>query len=219
MNNYLKCYIIISVIYLLLLLLGYENIAWFLKPALVLALLFSVYNTLHFKTKNWLISALFFSWIGDIVLLFSDQNELYFIFGLLFFLVAHLLLIVLFIKQQFIPKNTIYFRLGLLLVMMYLVGFLYVLIPKLGDLKFPVTIYAVTIGIMLIQAIKGCVTWQNKNKKLVLLGAIFFVISDSLLALNKFYCTLPNAAFFIMITYILAQFLITTGIIKLNQTN
>jgi uncharacterized membrane protein YhhN len=210
---------VISLIYLLLLLIGQENISWFLKPMLVLALLFSVHNSTDFKTKNWLIWALFCSWIGDIVLLFADQNELYFIVGLFFFLVAHLLLIVLFIKQKSVAQNKIYLGLGIFLVMLYLVSFLYVLTPKLGSLKLPVTIYAVTIGLMLIQAIKGFVTWQNKNKKLVLFGATFFVLSDSILALNKFYSPLPHAAFFTMLTYILAQYLITLGIIKLNQTN
>lgn len=51
----------------------------------------------------------------------------------------------------------------------------------------------------------------------MLLGAAFFVTSDSILAINKFHAQIPLASFWIMITYLIAQFCITDGILKLNQ--
>ena len=53
-----------------------------------------------------------------------------------------------------------------------------------------------------------------KNKeagKLMMLGALLFVASDSILAINKFYQPFEMAGIYIMLTYGLAQLLITVG--------
>ena len=89
------------------------------------------------------------------------------------------------------------------------------LIPSLGDLKFPVGIYAMTLSLMLIETLKGSFNWSDKSKYIVLIGAIFFVTSDSILAINKFYTAISNASFWIMITYLIAQFCIVKGILKM----
>tara|TARA_R110000868_G_scaffold328255_1_gene589136 strand:- start:1541 stop:1768 length:228 start_codon:yes stop_codon:yes gene_type:complete len=49
---------------------------------------------------------------------------------------------------------------------------------------------------------------------LVFLGALFFITSDSLLALNKFYKPLPFSSISIMLTYSIAQLFIVLGIKK-----
>ena len=51
---------------------------------------------------------------------------------------------------------------------------------------------------------------------LFLTGAVCFVLSDTLLALNKFYAPFPYAAPLVMLTYCAAQYLITKGFIKSN---
>jgi uncharacterized membrane protein YhhN len=91
------------------------------------------------------------------------------------------------------------------------------LFPTLGDLKIPVFVYAATISLMLIEAIKGYFSWQKPTNAVILIGAIFFVTSDSILAINKFYSPLPSASFLIMFTYIVAQYLITSGILTLGS--
>ena len=48
----------------------------------------------------------------------------------------------------------------------------------------------------------------------ILIGAIFFMLSDTLLAFNKFTNPLPLAGFLIMSTYIVAQYLIAEGSIE-----
>jgi uncharacterized membrane protein YhhN len=219
MKNFLKHFAIISTLYLVLLFLGKDNWAWVLKPFLLPFLILTVYNSNDFPTKKWLLSALIFSWIGDVILMFADKGELYFIFGLVSFLIAHILFIVLFIKQNSEEKsfNKILFGTGVLMVTLYLYGMLTLLFPTLGDLKIPVSIYAFTISLMLIMAIRGSLTWQKPMNLLILNGAIAFVTSDSLLAINKFYNPLPNATFLIMVTYIFAQYLITLGILKMNE--
>lgn len=219
MNNFLKHFLIISSFYLLLLFLGKDNWAWILKPFLLPFLILTANKAKDFPTRKWLLFALIFSWIGDVILMFADKGELYFIFGLVSFLIAHILFIVLFFKQS--PEkrslNKILFGLGILIVSAYLYGMLTILFPTLGDLKVPVSVYAFTISLMLVMAIRGALTWQKPMNLLILNGAIAFVTSDSILAMNKFYSPLPNASFLIMVTYIVAQYLIVLGILKLNE--
>ena len=218
MSNYLKIFAGISVFYLILLFIGQDEIAWYLKPILLPFLILETYSSENFKTKNLMLSALVFSWIGDIILMFADKGELYFNFGLVSFLIAHIIFILLFTKQE--KENTTInklFWIGLIFVGIYLFGMLSLLYPSLGDLKIPVTVYAITISTMLLMAIKGYFNWSKPNNLTVLLGALIFVSSDSILAINKFHSELPKSGFLIMITYIVAQFLITKGILNLNK--
>lgn len=218
MSKYFKYFIVVSLIYLACIAFEKEAIAWYLKPLLLPCLLLAVNESNAFPTKKLLTFALVFSWIGDVILLFADKAEIYFILGLISFLIAHFVFIILFIKQEaYKNPNKILFGLGILFVVGYLYVMLTLLFPTLGDLKIPVSVYAFTISLMLAMAIRGGLTWRKPLNLLILNGAFSFVVSDSILAMNKFYTALPNASLLIMATYIVAQYLITFGILKLNE--
>ncbi|MFK7050216.1 MULTISPECIES: lysoplasmalogenase [Flavobacterium] len=219
MSKYLKIFTGISIFYLILLLTKQDALAWYFKPLLLPFLVLETYKSNDFRTKNLLLSALFFSWIGDVVLMFAHKDELFFILGLVSFLISHILFILLFTKQNQTKANSNFFWIGFIFVILYLFEILHFLFPYLGGLKIPVTIYASTISIMLLMAIKGYFNWSKPNNLTILIGALFFVSSDSILAINKFYpeLELPKSGFLIMITYITAQFLITKGILELNK--
>jgi len=208
-------FLIFSLLYLGLVLIEFETITWWLKPFIIPLLSISVFLSGKLEFKPLLISALFFSWIGDVVLLFANQGVIYFIIGLVSFLIAHLFYIVLFSKLQ--KVTTIKYKRFIPLIILYLVGFLYFLWEKLGGMKIPVIIYALVISTMLLVAIKGYFTWNSKSGKLLLIGAVFFVLSDSILAINKFYVPIYLSSFWIMSTYITAQFLIVKGVLNLNS--
>ena len=89
--------------------------------------------------------------------------------------------------------------------------------PYLGNLLLPVFVYAMTISIMLLFALKGFMNWHKPANSYILIGAIIFVASDSILAFDKFYAPIQYSSFFIMITYLTAQYLIVMGILKLNK--
>ncbi|QBZ98952.1 lysoplasmalogenase [Flavobacterium sangjuense] len=217
----LQIFVVFGILYSILLLIGNETLTWYLKPFLIPFLFYAVVKSEPFDTKKWLLLALFFSWVGDCILMFADKGELYFIFGLVAFLIAHILFIVLFTQQTLVSvsfKKPL-FWVGFVCATIYLISILSLLIPTLGDLKFAVTGYALTITIMLKVALKGTFDWEGNSKYIVLLGAAFFVISDSLLAIDKFYSPIAAASFSIMITYLIAQFSITFGILRLNQKN
>ncbi|MBF4519303.1 lysoplasmalogenase [Flavobacterium sp. ANB] len=216
---FIKLYFVISLFYLLILYLGHENLDLYLKPILIPVLGFVVYLHERFPLRNTLLTALLFSWIGDVILLFADIAEIYFILGLVSFLISHIMYCIVFSKQikTETKTNKSLFAIGSLVIMIYLFGILSVLSPSLGDLKIPVTVYATVISIMLLLAFNGFLVWKKSGSKLVFIGAIAFVISDSILAINKFYMPIQKSALIIMLTYLVAQYLIVVGVLKLNS--
>ena len=215
----LKSFIGFSLFYLSFLFLGNENTVWFLKPYLLPFLIFAVYFHERFITKKILLTALTLSWIGDIILMFTDKAEFYFIAGLIAFLLSHISYIILFSKQLkiYLKKSKIIFWVGVTAIAFYLIVMMLILLPSLGDLKIPVFVYALTISIMLLFALKGFLNWQKPANSYILIGAIIFLASDSILAFDKFYAPLQYSSFLIMATYLTAQYLIVTGILKLNK--
>jgi len=163
--------------------------------------------------KAWIFLALFFSWVGDILLLFDERGPNFFLFGLSAFLVAQVFYIVFFHNirmREYIRGNALL----LLLVIVYYSILISVLSPYLGNMKLPVRIYGVVLSFMVMLALH---TTLGKNKKAALwmtMGAILFVASDSTLAVNKFFSSFDYAGLIVMLTYGLAQLFITEGAVK-----
>jgi uncharacterized membrane protein YhhN len=57
-------------------------------------------------------------------------------------------------------------------------------------------------------------TVPSKSFYFVFIGSVLFVISDSIIAIDKFLVSVPNDRLLIMATYIAAQFLIMKGLLK-----
>ena len=196
-----------------------ELLSIFTKPLLLPVLMALVYvSTPSSQSRNIILSALFFSLAGDVFLLFENRNPTLFIPGLVSFLLTHVLYIVYFLsikpKKDSLLKTAVYTG---PLVILYGLLLLYVLFPTLGALKLPVIIYATVIMSMLLASIHIYYSAGATAGKLFIAGAFFFVLSDSLLAINKFHSPLYFPAS-IMVTYCLAQYLIVKGFI-LNQQN
>jgi uncharacterized membrane protein YhhN len=215
----LNIYIGLCVIYLLIILSGQEENAWFIKPFLIPFLLLAVFFSGNFSSKKFLLTALTFSWIGDVILLFTERNELFFIVGLTAFLISHIVYILLFNKQLKYKnrKNKAVFWIGVTCIILYLFVIFSALLPTLGDLTLPIFVYALVISTMLLFAFKGFLNWEEPGSWYIFIGAIAFVCSDSILAFNKFHTPIALSSFLIMITYLSAQYLIVVGILKLNQ--
>ncbi len=99
-------------------------------------------------------------------------------------------------------------------VIIYYIALIYILSPNLGDMKLPVRVYGIVISYMLIQALQ---TGRIKNigaATLMIVGAVLFITSDSILAINKFYEPFEYAGIAIMLTYGIAQLLITVGAVR-----
>jgi uncharacterized membrane protein YhhN len=186
------------------------------KPLLIpiLLLLLAITPTVA-PRKYLLLAGLFFSWAGDMFLLFEDRNNLFFIFGLVAFLTTHIFYIVYFLKIQSNAVSLLKKQpLLIALVLGYGVTLVYILLPHLGDLKIPVMVYAAVICTMLLCSLHVFFKVNKPANGLYIAGAVFFVLSDSLLALNKFYQPFTYAGVLIMGTYCAAQYFIVSGFIK-----
>ena len=184
------------------------------KP-LIIPLLASVYLTMTKGKWKWhqdaIVWGLFFSWLGDILL----QKDSLFVPGLLSFLTAHVFYISFFSRT--ISKETSFFKLRpvmLIAVLAYLVELMHLMWPFLGAMKWPVLIYGVTISVMLSAAFWQYQKLDDKTALFFIVGATFFVASDSILALNRFRNPFEHAGILIMSTYILAQLFIVLGAIR-----
>ncbi|MBS1684175.1 MAG: lysoplasmalogenase [Bacteroidetes bacterium] len=163
--------------------------------------------------------AIAFSWIGDVVLMSARGRELWFLGGLVAFLIAHLFYIVAFMQvadreAQPVLRRHIWLALPLAA---YLAGLLSVLIPAVEvHMRAPIAIYSLVIGTMVLFSINRFKRVNNRSFALVFGGAVLFMLSDSLIAINKFLChgDMWLSGVWIMILYILGQYCITQGMIR-----
>jgi uncharacterized membrane protein YhhN len=186
------------------------------KPAIVISLLLFFWiksKTLDKSLRLIIGFALLFSLVGDNLLMFVDLSPNYFLFGLVAFLLAHIMYVIGFLKHRNKTSNPLGF---IVLLIVYAAGLFYFLKDGLKEMLIPVIIYMLVILSMSTAAFlrKGSV--PKWSYLLVFVGAIFFMISDSILALNKFYTPLPYSNISIMATYALAQYFIIIGILKLR---
>jgi len=189
---------------------------YLLMPFLLLYVVF--YPGRRWKDILLLMGALVFSWFGDVLLLYTGRNEQYFMFGLGAFLIAHLFYIFCFRKYRFTGPTIKWYV--ILPILAYSGCLLIYIIPNLDDMLVPVIAYAIVITVMAIAALlrKGRTT--DYSFYFTFIGALLFVISDSLIAVNKFVESIPNGSLLIMITYIMAQYLIVNGcLIHIKEQN
>lgn len=211
-NLTLFIFLMVVVTELLAQIFGWGTIHMVAKPILMPSLAAFFFFSVEQKNKLafLVIIALLLSWLGDVMLLFQDLSPIYFMIGLASFLLAHISYILIFKNSSdgFKPKIFTYAT-GFLLII-YGILLLLLMWSGLSDLVIPVAIYTAVIMTMGITALFR----KASGASLVLIGAMLFIASDSLLALNKFYQAFEAAGFWVILTYILAQYFIVIGMIS-----
>jgi len=190
----------------------------FTKPLIVIALWgFFIVSSKEIKgtiLRKTISAALVFSWLGDVLLMFPDL----FLYGLGAFLMAHICYIIGFKIAQTNPFaiGTVNFlKLFLVNLPIYIAAaFVYFLInPGLGATKIPVVIYLIVIVMMVTTARERFGKTNALSFWQVFIGGVFFMVSDGVMAIHKFYNPFPESGVIVMGTYIIAQFLIVRGIL------
>ncbi|MFD1216974.1 lysoplasmalogenase [Microbulbifer celer] len=155
-------------------------------------------------TRTLCLVALAFSALGDVLLAvpFADH----FTFGLGAFLLAQLTYTLTFARNARFSlclagrAFSILVAAGLLAAQ---------ILPAAGDLMLPVALYIAAISAMALSAAA-----HKGASSLLFAGALAFMASDALIAINRFLGPVPLAGTWIMLTYYGAQALLVTGLIR-----
>ena len=195
---------------------NWVKIKYITKPAVTLALICWLILNGGFQGQLiYFVIGLIFSLAGDIFLMLPNEK---FIAGLVSFLFAHIAFILGF--SSVIPKFS---AAGLILLI--LVGLnAFELFRQIsnglrsrGQEYFitPVLIYTIVISLMLVSALLTMVgpnsEWNPFPSLMVSFGALLFVLSDTLLAWNKFVNPIKYGNIFVIVTYHLALITIILG--------
>lgn len=173
---------------------------------------------LGFRLDGRLAAALALSALGDFLLgvrrLANLDGNALFLLGLGSFLIGHLIYIAMFRKYR-IPlwwKPGVARVCGLLVILVALGSVLGLLGQSLGSMLIPVMFYSLALTGMGISAMLA-----DLGNSLAAFGALLFIASDAMIALNKFRSPFPGHEPLIWITYYAAQFLILRGVERYHQ--
>lgn len=183
------------------------------KPFIMISLFYYSWQTLKNQigvTEKLLLFAISAGFLGDMFLMF--EGTIFFILGMVSFLTAHAL------------YSTIFYRMGSnigweggawginVTVLVYFMILIYIAAPYLGTMLSPILIYCVGLSLLVLFAYGTLGNVPFESSMQIFLGAIFFVISDSVLAWNMFVDPITNEHFIIMGTYVAAQYFLVMGI-------
>lgn len=204
--------------------LGLAWVTWITKPVPVLCLIPLAF--LWSPTRNrytvFLAIGFVFSVCGDILLMFpesgagSESSIDFFMFGLIAFLIGHLFYAVAFSlkdrmgsgnRPPLAPVRVVPF-------ILFAIPTMLVLWPNLGAMAIPVLVYMLVILSMGWRA-SARVGFATENKSAQwagCIGAISFILSDTIIAMNKFHEPIEGERYLIMITYWAGQLLIARSV-------
>ena len=154
--------------------------------------------------------ALLFSAAGDALL--GSDGERWFVPGLAAFLTTHLLYATIFLRDPRLPRTPLRGgrKFAAVAIPLFAIVYAAFLFPRLGALAVPVVGYIAAIVAMAVIALRVAAVS-------VPIGAIMFMVSDSLLAFDKFVSSEAWIGPLIWITYAAAQLLIVYGLIPEQQ--
>lgn len=219
-NVRLIAFSLISVAYLVAQIADQQTPMFILKPLLMPTLAWWLaHETQAFDARflrRMALAGLAFSTLGDVLLLFAggESGALFFLMGLVAFLFAHLSYIGGFSalvnhKNGFLRSQPWW----VLPFVVFLAGFLWWLWPGIPpDMRLPVSVYAGVITTMALSVVNLRDAVTQKIFWPMLAGALLFMLSDCLIAVQKFGNALGNAGLAVMATYLVGQFLIMKGV-------
>ena len=196
------------------------------KPLLMvcLSLWFYLHNiSFPSRFRNFILLGFIFSIFGDTFLMFNEnghESQHYFMLGLGSFLFTHVFYLLGFLSLDKEKVGLLRRKLFLILpFLLFLIGNIIFMWPDVPPpLRIAVAIYSTVIVSMaagcmnLFDLVPSSMFWT------LLAGVLLFVLSDSIIGLNKFkqhVFSLPSPRLLIMVPYLLSQYLIGIGSSKI----
>lgn len=181
-----------------------------LATALIFLSVWRTANPVNPRYRRAVLAGVALSLCGDVFLMLPKAVlPAGFLLGLSSFLIAHLFFL------RALTSDARLFGRPLALLALLLVGALNlaVLWPGLAPaLQGPVVAYMLCLVAMAAQAISRHLQWRRRGSRLAAAGGLLFMLSDTLLAYNKFYAPIPLSALWILGTYYTALFLIARSV-------
>jgi len=205
-------FLLLFIVQLLVTLYSSPAIALVLKAGIILLLI--VFFVQQTKLKGRFHKRLFigslFALLSGILLLFPNIPSMYswtcFLLVQIFYIRAFYLD---FRSAQELDKKNA--RIAILACTVLGMGFYIFLRPFLDSLRLPMMLFTFLNCMMLMMAVFRNLRVNQESFKLIFVGVLLFVLSNSLLALHLFAGSFPLAGLWITATYLAAQYLIVTG--------
>lgn len=214
------------------------TLRFFSKPLLMVVLIWFYLSEVKEKKSTFhrlMIWAFAFSWVGDVALMFVGEKGTsmmgiplhpdFFLVGLVGFLITHILYTIVFAKVALpyakpVLKSKPWLLLPLVAYMVVLISQLVPAINAVDATKpflIPVLVYSTAIAVMVVFALNRYGRVDDSSFALVFAGAVLFMISDSIIAVNEFLTPFDFAQIAIMVLYISGQYLIAKGCLKQQE--
>jgi len=186
----------------------------YLTKPLLMPLLAAFYAVSTISISWWMIAGMIGGFLGDIFLMLPDPSgkKITLKIGLIAFLFGHISYIVAFVLLGWNYSGFLWWSLiigGTFVIYGAIIATL--LLKHTGKMSIPVAVYIVVIIMMGVSTSVLIGIKTLLGVILLIIGAWFFVISDTFNAFNKFAKPIPNERLITMSTYILGQFMIVLG--------
>ena len=214
-------------IVLLILIIGYllveyyavNSLLHFSKPLVIIALISYLISKTSVRGRfhKRILGGLFFAAIGDILLTFTTSlGEQYFNYGFICFMLCNVFFISAFYLDfksapELDKKGA---RFAIIICGILSTCFFFYLRPHLGLMRVPILAYTLIISLMVMMSAFRHLRVNQISFKLILAGAILFMLSDALFALNRFVWNAPYVGLLITGSYFIAQYLVTLGTVE-----
>jgi uncharacterized membrane protein YhhN len=196
---------------------GWQWLHWISKPLatmLILRTAWRIAPPLTARYRRWIAIGMLFSLAGDIFLMLPQDA---FVPGLVAFLIAH----VCFIRAMLDDARFAARPWALLACLGYGALNLWLLWPSLPTaLYVPVVVYVAVLASMAGQAVSRA--WWHAGDALAgparwaAVGALLFMLSDTLIAWNRFRLVIPLAALWILVTYYAALWCLARSVQRVS---
>ncbi|MFZ6780960.1 lysoplasmalogenase [Undibacterium sp. Ji83W] len=190
-----------------------QYLHYIFKPLTTLAIFFFAWRSKPVISATYqkaILAGIIFSLIGDIFLMLPGTVFHHgFLCGLLSFLLAHICFLrALISDSRFAGKPLAFVCIAALGIINLLI-----LWPGLPTaLQIPVIAYVSLLLCMTAQAISRGLQLRSMSGHLALIGGLCFMLSDTLLAYNRFYAPIAHSPLLILSSYYLALWLIAASV-------
>ncbi len=193
--------------------LGVRPLVYLLKPLATLSLALVAWRGgAASRYTKWITIGMFASLAGDVLLMLPSGL---FVPGLVAFLLAHLCYITAFAADGAGLRAPLAPAVPIAVLSAEVLTYLW---PTLGAMRIPVVCYVMVISAMSWQALARWIVRRTRSAAFAAVGSVFFLMSDSALAIRRFSAPFVGATLIILATYYAAQSLLALSTRHVDAT-